>query len=282
MKSLHLKLSHSMFQALEERHRQTGEPIHHLVRAALAEYLQIQHSTLFQVSTSTALVEGIYKGAVDIAQLREHGDFGLGTFEGLDGEMVAVDGHFYQVRSDGKVRETADSDLSPFAVVTRFRPEKSLEIANCPDFKFLTGQIDTLRTSSNVFYAIRVDGAFDFVHTRAMCKSEEGTPLAVAAAHQPEFRFNGIRGTMVGFWSPEYTKTIEVPGYHLHFISNDRSSGGHLLECSGNNLSVKIEQVSELQVALPENEEFLRADLTRDPAKDLDAAERVHGKGEKK
>ena len=271
-----------MWEALRERHRESGEPFHHIVRAALAEYLQIQHSTLFQVSTSTALVEGIYKGAVTIAQLRQHGDFGLGTFEGLDGEMVALDGHFYQVRSDGKVRIAADSDLSPFAVVTHFRAEKTLDVAKCSDFGFLTAQLDKLRTSNNVFYAIRVDGTFDFIHTRAMCKSEEGTPLAVAAAHQPEFRFNNVKGTMAGFWSPEYVKTIEVPGYHLHFISDDRTCGGHLLECSGRDLAIKIEQVSDLQVALPGNEEFLRADLTRDPSKDLDRAERAHAEAEKK
>ena len=53
----------------------------------------VQH-TLYQVSTATALVEGIYQGAVRVATLREHGDLGLGTFENLDGEMVIVDGHF--------------------------------------------------------------------------------------------------------------------------------------------------------------------------------------------
>jgi len=273
VKPLHLKLSHSMWQALEKRHQETGEPVHHIVRTALSEYLQLRHSTLFQVSTSTALVEGIYQGAVNIAQLREHGDFGLGTFEGLDGEMVALDGRFYQVRSDGIVREAADNDLSPFAVVTRFRAERSIQLPRCPDLGVLTGEIDRLRTSANVFYAIRVDGVFDLVHTRAMCKSEEGTPLAVAAAHQPEFRLRGVRGTMAGFWSPEYAKTIEVPGYHLHFISDDRASGGHVLGCAGGDLIVRTQQVNDLQVALPENEEFLRADLARDPSRDLDSAE---------
>lgn len=282
MKSLHLKLPHSMWEAIEERTRETGEPIHHIVRAALADYLQIQHSTLFQVSTSSALVEGIYKGAVTIGHLRNHGDFGLGTFEGLDGEMVALDGHFYQVRSDGKAREAADSDLSPFAVVTRFHAGKELVIPTCPSFAFLTEQLDRVRSSENFFYAIRVDGTFDQIHTRAMCKSEEGTPLAVAAAHQPEFHLRDVSGTMIGFWSPQYLKTIEVPGYHLHFISDDRTAGGHLLECSGHNLTVQIQQVSDLQVALPENQEFLRADFTRDTSKELDAAERAQDKAVKK
>jgi len=271
-----------MWEAIEQRHRETGEPIHHIVRAALAEYLQIKHSTLFQVSTSTALVEGIYKGAVTVGQLRNHGDFGLGTFEGLDGEMVALDGHFYQVRSDGKAREAADSDLSPFALVTRFQPGKGLAMPACTSFNALTDQLDKVRLSENFFYAIRVDGTFGEIHTRAMCKSEEGTPLAVAAAHQPEFHLRDVSGTMVGFWSPQYLKTIEVPGYHLHFITSDRTAGGHLLGCSGRNLTVQIEQVSDLQVALPENEEFLRADLTRDTSKELDTAERARDKAVKK
>ena len=108
LKSIHLKMSDTMWNALEKRHRETGEPIPHVIRAALAEYPDVEHSTLFQVSTSTALVEGIYR-CCQIGHLREHGDFGLGTFEGLDGEMVAFDGRFYQVRSDGTVRVAADS-----------------------------------------------------------------------------------------------------------------------------------------------------------------------------
>jgi len=275
LKSLHLKLSNSLWNALEVRSRESGEPLPHIVRAALAEYLQVEHSTLFQVSTSGALVEGIYKGAVSIGHLREHGNFGLGTFEGLDGEMVALDGRFFQVRSDGTVRAAADTDLSRFAAVTHFKPANSIEIARCPDLAALLARLDAVRASSNLFYAIRIDGSFPFMHTRAMCKSEEGTSLTVAAAHQPEFTMRDVTGTLVGFWSPEYVKTLEVPGYHLHFITEDRGAGGHMMECSGTDLRVQLSEVYDLRVALPENQEFLRADLTRDPSADLDQAEHV-------
>jgi len=271
-----LKLSSTLWQALEKRQRETGEPISHIVRAAIAEYLEIEHSTLFQVSTSGALVEGAYKGAVSIGHLREHGDFGLGTFEGLDGEMVALDGCFFQVRSDGTVCAAADSDLSPFAAVTWFKPDNSIKLGHTPELKTMLARVDGMRESGNLFYAIRIEGRFQFMHTRAMCKSEEGTPLAVAAAHQPEFRTNGVSGTLVGFWSPLYVKTLEVPGYHLHFISDDRRRGGHLLECSGRNLRIAIQTVRDLRVALPENQDFLRADLTRDPSDALDQAEHAH------
>jgi len=237
---------------------------------------QVQH-TLYQVSTATALVEGIYKGAVQVATLREHGNMGLGTFEGLDGEMVVVDAHFFQVRSDGSVREAPDNVLIPFAAVTAFSPDKSVTLENCPDLSFLTSRFDTLRQTDNFFYALRVDGTFEYIHARAMRRTKEGLPLLQAAAVQPEFEFNNVAGTLVGFWTPEYAKALNVPGYHLHFISEDRTRGGHLLQCRGRNLRLQIQREGDYHVVLPETDDFLKADLRRDPSAALAKAE-----GEKK
>ena len=238
--------------------------------------VRIQH-TLYQVSTATALVEGIYQGAVQIAALREHGDLGLGTFESLDGEMVVVDGHFYQVRSDGSVREVQDNVLSPFAAVTAFSPDQSITLENCPDLSYLTSQFDALRQSDNFFYALRVDGTFDYIHARAMRRTKEGIPLVQAAAVQPEFEFHNISGTLVGFWTPEYAKSLNVPGYHQHFVSADRTQGGHVLQCRGKNLRLQIQREGNYHIVLPETEDFLKANLRRDPTAALAKAE-----GEKK
>lgn len=232
----------------------------------------VQH-TLYQVSTATALVEGIYQGAVRVSTLREHGDLGLGTFENLDGEMVIVDGHFFQVRSDGSVREVADSTLSPFAAITAFSPDPAVTLADCPDLAHLTAWFDKLRHSDNVFFALRVDGKFEYIHTRAMRRTKEGVPLVQAAAVQPEFEFRDISGTLVGFWTPEYAKTLNVPGYHLHFISTDRTRGGHLLQCRGKNLRLQIQREGDYHIALPETEDFLKANLRRDPTAALAQAE---------
>jgi acetolactate decarboxylase len=275
MRPLTLKLSSALWSAIEQHQRETGEPVHHLVRAALADYLQVDHQTLFQVSTSGALVEGIYRGAVTVGQLKQHGDFGLGTFEGIDGELVLLDGRAYQIRGDGVCHEVDDATSSPFAIVTHFHPEQTLTLDACANLAALTARLDQLRRSSNVFYAVRVDGTFSFLHTRAMCKTDEGTPLVVAAARQPEFRVRDVRGTMVGFWSPEYTKTVGIPGYHLHVVTDDRHGGGHVLECAGAGLRVQVQALTDLRVALPSSEEFLRADLTRDPSADLDRAEKA-------
>jgi acetolactate decarboxylase len=277
MPQLENMISPGLWQALQDRARSTHESLAHIVSKALAEYLRVAHHTLYQVSTSTALVEGIYQGAVRVGTLREHGDLGLGTFEDLDGEMVVVDGEFFQVRSDGSVRRCGDDDLSPFAVVTRFSPEVKVTLPECADLGHLAVRFDALRQTDNVFFALRVDGHFDYVHTRAMCRTKEGVPLVQAAAVQPEFEFRDVAGTLVGFWTPEYAKTLNVPGYHWHFLSTDRKSGGHLLQCRGSNLQLQMQREGEYRLALPETEEFLKADLRRDPAADLARAE-----GEKK
>src|ERR1700756_419613 len=270
---LNCALSAGLRAVLQEHSRKSNEPVSHIVSRALAEYFQVSHSTLYQVSTSTALVEGIYQGAVRVRTLREHGDLGLGTFENLDGEMMIVDGHFFQARSDGSVKEVDDDVLCPFSVVTRFAPDAAIVLQKCPDLAHLVGQFDQLRHTDNFFFALRVEGHFAYVRTRAMCRTEEGVPLVEAAAVQPEFEFRDIPGTLVGFWTPEYARTFNVPGYHLHFLSNDHQSGGHLLECAGSELQLQIQREGDYHVALPETEDFVKADLRRDPAADLAAAE---------
>jgi acetolactate decarboxylase len=273
MGQLQATLSRGLWQALVDHSQRTREPLAHIVSKALAEYLQVAHHTLYQVSTAAALVEGIYQGAVRVGTLREHGDLGLGTFENLDGEMVVVDGQFFQVRSDGSVRECADEMLSPFAVVTRFVPDQAVTLRQCPDLRHLFARFDGLRHSDNVFFALRVDGHFEYVHTRVMCRIEEGVPLVQAAAIQPEFEFHDVSGTLVGFWTPDYARTLNVPGYHLHFLSADRNLGGHLLQCGGSDLRLQIQREGDYRIALPETEDFLKADLRRDPAADLLRAE---------
>jgi acetolactate decarboxylase len=277
MPRLETTISAGLWRALLEHRQRTHESLSHIVNSALAEYLQVAHHTLYQVSTATALVEGIYQGAVRVDTLRAHGDLGLGTFENLDGEMVVVDGRFFQVRADGSVLECDDNVLSPFAVVTRFAPETEVRLDRCSDLNHLSTRFDAMRHSDNVFFALRVDGHFDYVHTRAMCRTEEGVPLVQAAAVQPEFEFHDVSGTLVGFWTPEYAKTLNVPGYHLHFLSADRTKGGHLLQCRGTDLRLQIQHEAALALALPETEDFLKANLRRDPAADLARAE-----GEKK
>ena len=130
-----------------------------------------------------------------------------------------------------------------------------------------------MRDSANVFFAVRVDGRFDAVHVRAACRTAPGVPLAVATEHQAEFELGPVDGTMVGFWSPPYASGVEVAGYHLHFVDDARTVGGHVLGCAGRRLRVRVEEESDVHLALPDTAAFRRADLTHDPTADLDRAE---------
>src|SRR5262245_13635100 len=276
MPRLTVEVSQSLLGALMARCAGTGESPRHFVSHVLSEALGLDHATLFQVSTTGALVQGVYKGAVTIGELKSHGDFGLGTFEGLDGEMVAVDGHFYQVQSDGRVTEPTDAMAVPFAVVTTFQPKQRVALTDFANFDALTVQLDTHRRSDNLFFAVLLDGRFAEVHTRVACKAEAGTRLDQATAHQAEFKTTDASGTVVGFWSPPYARSINVVGWHLHFLTADRNGGGHILGCRGRGLEAQLQDLDELRLAIPETAQFLQANLTQDPSAALDKAERAH------
>jgi acetolactate decarboxylase len=265
-----------LWHALEQRSAATGEPVRHLVATALAELLDVEHQTIFQVSTVGALVEGLYEGAVRIGTLREHGDFGLGTFESLDGEMVALDGIFYRVRTDGALHPVDDDVLSPYAMITHFTADRTVSVPMCASFDELCAALDDLRDSANHFFAFRITGTFPAMHVRAACKVPEGTPLVDATALQSEWNLRDVGATLVGFWSPGYAAHFDVPGYHFHVVVDDGLRGGHLLACTTGELTVGVQRLEQLVVALPETTSFLNADLSPDPSGALDIAERDH------
>jgi acetolactate decarboxylase len=274
MPTLTCEISETLMRALAARSERTGEPRAHIVMSALADALEIEHATLFQVSTSTALVKGVYNGVVTVGELKQHGDFGLGTFDGLDGEMLALDGHFYRMRGSGEVTEPGDDAKVPFAVVTGFRAERESTIAHVDSFDALAAQLDGMRRSANLFYAVRIEGRFARVRTRAVCKAATGVSLVDATSHQAEFAFTNIGGTIAGFWTPSYARSINIGGWHLHFVSGDRTGGGHLLDCQGVRLRAQIQDLADVRLAMPETAAFLQADLSQDPSRDLDVAER--------
>src|SRR5579863_1065482 len=117
MKPIACNVPDSIYKALMGRMEAEKESCDHVVSSALSQYLRKPIHTLFQVSTSAALVEGLYQGAVRVSRLLSHGDFGLGTFIDLDGEMVVLDGNCYRVSSSGAVTLIEGDQLIPYAVV---------------------------------------------------------------------------------------------------------------------------------------------------------------------
>jgi acetolactate decarboxylase len=247
-----------------------------VITAALAQYLGTPIHTLFQVSTSGALVAGVYSGVVNVKAVLDHGDFGLGTFANLDGEMVVLEGRAYRVQGSGRVSQAPPDADAPFAVVTRFSPEVDVGIESVASLSDLASRCDAERSSSNIFYAFRLDGRFNSIRARAVNPPGEGRRLIEAAKAQSEFEFANVAGTLVGLWSPGFSSAFSVPGYHFHFLSEDRQHGGHLLECKAGPLRLRMDPLTDFHLALPETESFLKADLTKNAASELAYAEQAH------
>jgi acetolactate decarboxylase len=261
-----------VWRALSAESAKSGDPIPKVVDRLLAAALDLDRHTLFQVSTSNALVQGVFQGSVTVADLKRNGDFGLGTFEDLDGELIMLDGACHRASGGGVVNTPADETLVPFAVVTHFHPDVSTTTKG-GTLADLTAAVDGLRPSENVFVGLRVEGQYSRLALRAACAAAPGEDLLEATAHQSEFNVIDETGTLVGFWAPLYARAVNVPGYHFHFISEDRRLGGHLLGMEAGPLEVGVHVESELHVAIPETEEFLAADLSGDHEEALHRAE---------
>lgn len=230
---------------------------------------------LYQVSTINALTQGSYDGQLTFNELKKQGDFGIGTFDGLDGEMIELDGNIFQVKADGIAYPVADEAKTPFACVTFFEPENTLKIDQITDYEQLKNALDSMNANKNVFYAVKITGDFKYVKTRSVPKQQKPyPPLVEVTNNQPTFEFNDLKGVLVGFYCPTLVQGINVPGYHLHFLSNDKKRGGHLLECQVQNAIIEIDTTPTFSMLLPTDEEFGKIDLAGDKSEEIEKAEK--------
>jgi acetolactate decarboxylase len=206
---------------------------------------------LYQISMYRVLSEGGYDGDVTYKDLRQHGDFGIGTFDNLDGEMIALAGDFYQIKADGKAYPADDSMEAPYAVVTFFEADKAVTLDNIADYEQLKQRLDSVLPDKDIFYAIKIEGDFEYVKARSVPAQSKPYPsLDEALKGQTTSEFHDVVGTLVGFWCPVYMDEINVPGYHFHFITADREDGGHLLECKIKSARAEIDYTSGFSMEL--------------------------------
>ena len=224
----------------------------------------IRHE-VFQTSLMAALLDGIYDGDFTIGELLGHGSFGLGTFNGLDGEMIVVDGKAWQMRGDGTVTPASPDQVTPFAVVTNFVTNVSAEIPAHSTREQVSEIVDHLTLSPNYLYAIRITGTFDWVRTRTVVKQEKPYPRMVdATAGEPVLQFDDVNGVVAGFRTPIYEQGISVPGCHVHFIDDSQTKGGHVLDFQIARGEVELCIGTDLRLRLPSTEAFSGADLSPD------------------
>lgn len=209
---------------------------------------------LHQTGTIEALVAGDYAGLERYAVLRRHGDFGLGTFTNLDGEMVALDGRFYQVKSDGIAREASPDQMAPFAQLVFFTGSLDLGRADGLDLAGLGRALSARLPDPTRFYAVRVDGLFSRVKTRsAPAQARPWPPLATALTRQVVFPLDNVSGTLVGIYSPPAAPGLSVPGWHFHFLTADRKCGGHVLALRTVAAKARGDQATTMTVVFPKD-----------------------------
>ncbi|SFN54272.1 acetolactate decarboxylase [Izhakiella capsodis] len=227
-------------------------------------------SVIYQTSLMSALLSGVYDGNTTVANLLTRGDFGLGTFNQLDGELIAFDSQVYQLRSDGSASTAKPDQKTPFAVMTFFKPEYRHHFQQPVDREAIHQVINQQVQSDNQFCALRIDGLFADAATRTVpCQHRPYRSMPEILDNQPVFTFNRRRGVVIGFRTPQYMQGINVAGYHEHFITDDRQGGGHLLDYTLHEGVLTFGEINKLIIDLPQDKDFLNANLT--PV-DLDSA----------
>ncbi len=230
---------------------------------------------LFQASTVSALLDGAYEGDLTFAELAVEGDTGIGTLNGLDGEMIAIDGRFYRADANGFASEIDPGVRTPFAVVTRFSADRRMDLDGRLDLAELEAFLDRDLDEAPVA-VYRIEGRFTRVRARSVPRQEPPyRPLVEVVAKQNVFELGPAEGFLIGFRFPVWAEGVEIGGYHFHFIDRDLERGGHVLDLSLDSGSVQVQHADDLHVELPPGLELTSPDLAAETHEAIDRAE--HG-----
>lgn len=227
--------------------------------------------TVYMASTIHALVEGLFDGEISIGELKRHGDIGMGAVDHVDGELVLVDGIAYRVKADGTVAILQDTDKTPYALATPFDADYRRQIDEEVDFEQLKQRLDSELGRPGLPYAFRIEGTFSYVKTRSVPGQHKPYPrLIELIKKQPLFELQNVPGIIVGFRLPEHLESLAVPGYHFHFLTADRKTGGHLLAFRAAGLRIAADLSPTVHTVLPENEAFSSMDFSKRSREELD------------
>lgn len=235
----------------------------------------VEHPDLLvQYSTIDALLDGVYDGYSTFGSLKKYGDFGIGTFNGLDGEMIALDGKFYQIKSNGYAYRVDDSQKTPFSVVTFFKMQTKQRLKNGLTYSQFKRQESKYLASPNIFYAIKITGKFKFIRVRSVPKQVKPYPkLKDVMSFQKMYDFSNAYGTIVGFYCPPYTKGINVPGFHFHFLNEEKDAGGHVLDFIIDDVVMEMDEKNDFFLSLPVSNAFRKSNLKKDRGTELHIVE---------
>lgn len=217
------------------------------------------NDTVYLSSPADAMMKGIYKETATIGDVKLHGNFGLGTFDDLDGEMVMLDGMAYRIKTDGRTAIAGDDVKTPFACATFFNPVSFDEIEGEIDHREFLALMERITPSENMFYGIRIDGVFSRVKLWSVPKQDPNRPIAHV---RPAIStFWDVYGTLAGFYTPKFLKALGIPGFHFHFLTDDRTFGGHLKECTLRHARISVQFISRIELDLPSTFDFMTTSM---------------------
>lgn len=233
---------------------------------------------MYQVSTLQALALGYSRAVIRVSELLQKGDTGLGTFEDVNGEMIVMDGHCYRADQDGNVTVVDPETGVPFAAVAKLYGRQQFPLVNMPDIESirteLTRKIEE-KFGLNSMHIVRIDGEFEMVDARseAPYRSHHITLKEVLSQTQKAFLFENIRGSLVGVYFPDYMDGINMPGWHLHFLSEDRSRGGHVFDVSLREGEARVDKIGNIFINLPKEAAFDTYSLKQDLQEEIKSVE---------
>ncbi|WP_282160598.1 acetolactate decarboxylase [Ulvibacterium marinum] len=205
-----------------------------------------------------AFVNKIFEGDITAGELKTKGDIGLGSYNFLDGELIMLNGQLYQAKENGKVVKPSDDIKIAYANATFFDTDDTFNLQKVPDYETLRKYINEKLPTKNIFYAFKIHGEFSKMKCGGLHKQEKpfDKGLDYLIPNRPIFERENFTGTMVGFFCPEFIGDINASGYHLHFVSDDETFAGHVMEFEAKNLKVEIDRIHEYQFVLPQTEEY--------------------------
>ena len=232
---------------------------------------------LYQVALLQSLAQGYFDGIVTVGELKQHGDTGIGTFEGVNGEMIVLDGTVYQAVADGSIVIPADEETVPFSNVTFFDVDETRSLSGIADMAALQAALTDAvnQLGPNCFYMVKIEGTFDALKVRSEYKQEKPYRMldVALAADQTEFDYEDIRGTMVGLYCPDYMGDLNSIGWHFHFINEDRTRGGHVLQVSVADAEAAFDMTDGFEMTLSREAEFQGMELSKDMDEAIHRAE---------
>ncbi len=232
---------------------------------------------VYQVALLQSLTLGQYDGVITVEDLKKHGDIGIGTYEGVNGEMIYLDGEMYQALGDGSVVIADESETVPFATVAYFDKDdevKDVKVESLDEMKEKLNKI-VKDNGSNQFYFIKAEGTYEDMQVRSELKQEKPYKTLDEAlkTDQREFEYKDVDGTLVAIYFPEYFSTLNTPGWHFHFISDDKSMGGHVLDLSNFEGDIKVSEMNQFEMYCPDTDTFNDEDLSVDQSERIKSVE---------